>query len=114
MLVLERLVVAGHTLVLIEHNLDVIKLADWIIDMGPEGGIGGGKLVAMGRPEEIVKVPESHTGQWLVPLLGDGVASASADGDLLGELSVDAPARGARATSRGAAERSGSRTRRAG
>ena len=71
-LVLDRLVAAGHTIVLIEHNLDVIKLADWIIDMGPEGGNAGGKLVAMGRPEEIVKVAESHTGRWLAPLLAGG------------------------------------------
>jgi excinuclease ABC subunit A len=71
-LVLDRLIAAGHTIVLIEHNLDVIKLADWIIDMGPEGGAGGGKLVAMGRPEEIVKVHESHTGRWLAPVLARG------------------------------------------
>jgi excinuclease ABC subunit A len=55
--------------VLIEHNLDVIKLADWIVDLGPEGGIGGGHVVAMGRPEDVVKVEESHTGRWLAPLL---------------------------------------------
>ena len=67
--VLDRLVDAGHTLVLIEHNLDVIKIADWIIDLGPEGGSNGGQLVAMGRPEEIVLVPESYTGQWLKPIL---------------------------------------------
>jgi excinuclease ABC subunit A len=67
--VMDRLVDAGHTLLLIEHNLDVIKLADWIIDMGPDGGVNGGNLVAMGRPEEIVTVPGSHTGQWLKPLL---------------------------------------------
>ncbi|MGH7605099.1 MAG: excinuclease ABC subunit UvrA [Gemmatimonadaceae bacterium] len=67
--VFDRLLEQGHTLVLIEHNLDVIKLADWIIDLGPEGGIGGGRLVAMGRPEEIARVPESHTGRWLAPLL---------------------------------------------
>ncbi len=67
--VFERLLEQGHTLLLIEHNLDVIKLADWIIDMGPEGGDGGGRVVAMGRPEEVVKVPASYTGQWLAPLL---------------------------------------------
>jgi excinuclease ABC subunit A len=67
--VFDRLLEQGHTLVLIEHNLDVIKLADWIIDLGPEGGSGGGEVVAMGRPEDIVKVEESHTGQWLIPLL---------------------------------------------
>jgi excinuclease ABC subunit A len=67
--VLDRLVDAGNTVVLIEHNLDVIKLADWVIDLGPDGGSGGGKLVAMGRPEEVAKVAESYTGQWLAPLL---------------------------------------------
>ncbi len=63
--VFERLLDQGHTLLLIEHNLDVIKLADWIVDMGPDGGDGGGRVVAMGRPEEIVTVAASHTGQWL-------------------------------------------------
>jgi len=67
--VMDRLLEQGHTLLLIEHNLDVIKLADWIIDLGPEGGSGGGRVVAMGRPEEIVQVPESYTGQWLAPIL---------------------------------------------
>ena len=67
--VFDRLIEQGHTLVIIEHNLDVIKLADWVIDLGPEGGIGGGTLVAMGRPEEVAKVEESHTGRWLAPLL---------------------------------------------
>jgi excinuclease ABC subunit A len=67
--VMDRLIEQGHTLLLIEHNLDVIKLADWVIDLGPEGGVGGGRLVAMGRPEEIVAVGESHTGRWLGPVL---------------------------------------------
>jgi excinuclease ABC subunit A len=67
--VFDRLVAAGHTLVLIEHNLDVIKLADWVIDLGPEAGDQGGRVVAMGRPEDVAKVPESHTGRWLAPLL---------------------------------------------
>jgi excinuclease ABC subunit A len=53
----------------IEHNLDVIKCADWVIDMGPEGGSGGGQVVATGTPEEIVKVKASHTGTWLGPVL---------------------------------------------
>jgi excinuclease ABC subunit A len=63
--VMDRLVDAGHTLVLIEHNVDVIKLADWIIDLGPEAGEGGGQVVAMGRPEEVARVHGSHTGKWL-------------------------------------------------
>jgi len=67
--VMDRLIEQGHTLLLIEHNLDVIKLADWIIDLGPEGGSEGGRLVAMGRPEEIVQVAESYTAQWLKPVL---------------------------------------------
>jgi excinuclease ABC subunit A len=67
--VFDRLIEQGHTLVLIEHNLDVIKLADWIIDLGPEGGIAGGQVVAMGRPEEVAKIEESYTGRWLAPLL---------------------------------------------
>jgi len=69
--VFDRLVDAGHTLVLIEHNLDVIKLADWVIDMGPEAGDAGGEVVAMGRPEEIAGVPSSHTGTWLRTVLPD-------------------------------------------
>jgi excinuclease ABC subunit A len=55
--------------VVIEHNLEVIKTADWIIDLGPEGGSGGGRLVAEGPPEAIVKVPDSYTGQYLARLL---------------------------------------------
>ena len=54
---------------MIEHNLDVIKTADWLVDMGPEGGSGGGTLVAQGTPEQVVAVPESYTGQFLAPLL---------------------------------------------
>ena len=75
-LVLERLVEQGHTVVLIEHNLDVIKLADWVIDLGPEGGDEGGRVVAMGRPEDIVGVEESYTGSWLAPLLIPQVVAA--------------------------------------
>jgi len=68
--VLHQLRDAGNTVVVIEHNLDVIKTADWIIDMGPEGGAGGGRVVAFGTPEDIVDAPESHTGRYLAPLLG--------------------------------------------
>jgi len=67
--VLDRLVEHGHTLVIIEHNLDVIKLADWVIDLGPEAGAAGGEVVAAGRPEDVARVSASHTGQWLRTVL---------------------------------------------
>jgi excinuclease ABC subunit A len=72
--VLHRLVDGGNTVVVIEHNLEVIKTADWVIDIGPEGGDKGGKIVASGTPEDIVKVKESYTGQYLKPLLKPQVA----------------------------------------
>ena len=68
--VLVRLVDQGNTVLVIEHNLDVIKTADWIIDLGPEGGDGGGMVVVEGTPEQVAKTPESHTGRFLAPLLG--------------------------------------------
>ena len=64
-----RLIEAGGSIVVIEHNLDVIKTADWVIDLGPEGGWRGGRVVAVGPPEEIVKAPDSYTGQWLSRIL---------------------------------------------
>ena len=67
--ILKRLTDAGNTVVVIEHNLDVIKTADYIIDMGPEGGAGGGTVIARGTPEEICEVPGSYTGQFLKPYL---------------------------------------------
>ncbi|MEY4879206.1 MAG: hypothetical protein RJB62_675, partial [Pseudomonadota bacterium] len=67
--VLHELVDSGNTVVVIEHNLEVIKTADWIIDLGPEGGDGGGEIVAAGTPEQVVKVARSYTGQYLKPLL---------------------------------------------
>ncbi len=67
--VFNRLVDAGHTLVLIEHNLDVIKLADWVIDLGPEAGDRGGELVVAGRPEDVARTDGSYTGQWLRTVL---------------------------------------------
>ena len=67
--VLNRLVDAGNTMVVIEHNLDVIKVADYIIDMGPEGGNGGGQVIAMGTPEAVSQVANSFTGQFLKPIL---------------------------------------------
>ncbi len=81
--VLDRLVAAGNTVLVIEHNLDVIKSADWVIDLGPEGGDGGGTVVAEGTPEAVAKCPESHTGRWLAGVLqaatfpDAGVASAT-------------------------------------
>ena len=68
--VLSRLADQGNTVLVIEHNLDVIKTADWVIDLGPEGGERGGYLVAEGTPEDIAACPESHTGRFLRPLLG--------------------------------------------
>ena len=65
-----KLIDGGGSLLVIEHNMDVIKSADWVIDMGPEGGAAGGQVVAVGIPEEIARVPESYTGQWLRPVLG--------------------------------------------
>jgi excinuclease ABC subunit A len=67
--VLHSLVDKGNTVVVIEHNLDVIKTADWVLDMGPEGGSGGGELVAEGTPEQIAAVQASHTGEFLRTLV---------------------------------------------
>jgi len=69
---LQRLVDTGSTVLVIEHNLDVIKCADWIIDMGPEGGDGGGTVVASGTPEQVVATPASHTGRYLKRILEYG------------------------------------------
>jgi excinuclease ABC subunit A len=73
-----KLVEAGHTLVVIEHNLDVIKTADYIIDLGPEGGEGGGEVVAVGTPEKVAEVDTSHTGRALREVLAAGRAHAYA------------------------------------
>ena len=74
---LQRLVDAGNTVLVIEHNLDVIKQADWIVDLGPEGGDAGGELIAAGTPEEVAEVEESYTGQFLRGLLPARRAAAS-------------------------------------
>ena len=75
--VIQELAGNGNTVVIIEHNLDVIKQADWILDLGPEGGDGGGEIVAAGTPEDVAKVAKSYTGQFLKPLLrGSRPASA--------------------------------------
>ena len=82
--VLHRLRDHGNTVVVIEHNLDVIKTADWVVDLGPEGGDGGGRIVAEGTPEEIARHPDSYTGRYLRPVLG------------LDKVAKRAPARGIR------------------
>ncbi len=75
--VLRRLVEHGNTVVVIEHNLDVIKTADWIIDLGPEGGDGGGRIIAEGTPEQVATNPDSHTGRYLLPVLARSPTSQS-------------------------------------
>jgi excinuclease ABC subunit A len=70
--ILQSLVDQGNTVVVIEHNLDIIKVADHLIDLGPEGGAAGGEIVAAGTPEAIAKNPRSHTGRFLKPLLAQG------------------------------------------
>jgi excinuclease ABC subunit A len=67
--VIHRLRDQGNTVVIIEHNLDVIKTADWVIDLGPEGGAGGGQIIAHGTPEQVAKSKASFTGRYLAPLL---------------------------------------------
>ena len=67
--VLHKLVNAGNTLVVVEHNLDMIKSADWVIDLGPEGGTAGGQIMAEGRPEQVAKSEASHTGRFLAQAL---------------------------------------------
>ncbi|TDC59289.1 excinuclease ABC subunit UvrA [Micromonospora sp. KC207] len=94
LMVLEGLVDKGNTVITIEHNLDVIKTADWLIDMGPEGGHRGGTVLATGTPEEVAEVPESHTGRFLRPVLG-----------------LDGEARGAKAATGRAAKANGAATR---
>jgi len=70
--VLHRLVELGNTVVVIEHNLHVVKTADWVIDLGPEGGEAGGKILVEGTPEEVVRREDSYTGQYLAQLLKEG------------------------------------------
>jgi excinuclease ABC subunit A len=72
--VLHRLRDHGNTVVVIEHNLDVVKTADWIVDLGPEGGAGGGRIIAQGPPEDVVESPASYTGRYLRPVLAAGKA----------------------------------------
>ena len=69
--VLQRLTNGGNTVLVIEHNLDIIKSSDWIIDLGPEGGSGGGLVIAEGSPEDVIEIEDSYTGQYLKPYLVD-------------------------------------------
>jgi excinuclease ABC subunit A len=94
--VLDGLVDKGNTVIVIEHNLDVIKTADWVVDMGPEGGYAGGLIVAEGSPEQVAAIPASHTGKFLRDVLGDRVSDAA-----------PVTARGRTAARKGAASGSG-------
>ncbi|MEW5007825.1 MAG: hypothetical protein AB1Y36_00940, partial [Cycloclasticus sp.] len=76
--VLHKLRDHGNTLVVIEHNLDVIKTADWVIDIGPEGGDGGGEVIAEGSPEEVALCKDSHTGHYLQAILAKAITQQSA------------------------------------
>jgi excinuclease ABC subunit A len=90
--VLQSLVDKGNSVLVIEHNLDVIKTADWIIDMGPEGGSGGGNVVAEGTPEEVAAVKGSHTGRFLGPVLALGAAANGTGGGRRATRPAKAPA----------------------
>ena len=72
-----RLIEAGGSLIVIEHNLDVVKAADWVIDLGPEGGARGGEIVIAGTPEAVARSKKSHTGQWLARILSKNGNSQS-------------------------------------
>ncbi|TIC86568.1 excinuclease ABC subunit UvrA [Nocardioides sp. GY 10127] len=111
LLVLGRLVDNGNTVLVIEHNLDVIKSADWIVDMGPEGGSGGGTVVVEGTPEKVAATPESHTGRFLAPLL-EG-KEAKQPGKMLPASEAPAPTRGTRrqVASRAANQRAATKAR---
>jgi excinuclease ABC subunit A len=74
---LQRLVDGGNTMIVIEHNLDVIKQADWVIDLGPEGGEAGGELIAVGTPEDVAHVEESFTGRFLRHVLPEVAVAAA-------------------------------------
>lgn len=95
--VINGLVDKGNTVVIIEHNLDVIKMADWVIDMGPEGGSGGGTLVAEGTPEQVAESPDSYTGQFLHRALAQPAATAP-----LSRTAEDAPKKAGRSASKNA------------
>lgn len=96
--VLQSLVEKGNTVLVIEHNLDVVKSADWIVDMGPEGGSGGGLVVAEGTPEQVAAVEASHTGRFLAPLLAEHPAVPV--GDTVASVGPARPAAAARKTTK--------------
>jgi excinuclease ABC subunit A len=86
--VLNRLADMGNTVLVIEHNLDVIKCADWLIDMGPEGGDGGGRVVATGTPEQVADAADSHTAEYLKPKLRPAPKSPTGPGKKPGRRAV--------------------------
>ena len=118
--VLGRLVDAGNTVVVIEHNLDVIKTADWVIDLGPEGGSGGGEVLVTGTPEDVAAHPDSFTGQFLAPVLRGrevpvrGAVAAGPDGEELPGVEAVAATRGGNHDEVPAAADRGTRGRRGG
>ena len=113
--VLHSLVDKGNTVLVIEHNLDVIKTADWVIDMGPEGGSGGGRVVAEGTPEHIAAVASSHTGRFLAPMLDGRVAPTDGNAKAARPPAAGAKAAGSKAAGAkaGGSKGAGSRTARA-
>jgi excinuclease ABC subunit A len=116
LVVLQGLADKGNTVIVIEHNLDVIKTADWVVDMGPEGGSGGGMIVAEGTPEQVAAVPASHTGVFLKDVLQDVERPAGKTGRKPAARKPAATTSTSRAaaTKTGAARTTSSRTRRAG
>jgi excinuclease ABC subunit A len=100
--VLNRLRDSGNTVVVIEHNLDIIKMADHVIDLGPEGGDAGGDIVAEGTPEKVAADPGSHTGRYLSEVLGRNHEKTGSDGEANGEAPKDPAGGGKRRRRRGA------------
>jgi excinuclease ABC subunit A len=114
--VLQSLVDKGNSVLVIEHNLDVIKTADWVIDMGPEGGSGGGTVVAQGTPEDVAEVPASHTGHFLRGILADrlaaareGAATGSSDAAILSTTAPDSSGAQSQGTRQPGTKRSGTK-----
>jgi excinuclease ABC subunit A len=103
--VLQGLVDKGNTVIVIEHNLDVIKNADWIVDMGPEGGNGGGRVIAEGTPEQVALVEDSYTGQFLAPVLARGKRATSLTGAKVSASSAQALAVRKNAVTKSAAKK---------